>query len=97
MVVEELKIPLVYSLNLIRVTNRMRFSARYQNGSQDQNLILEDAPRPTRIGYIKGILGSFVGDKSSYRGHSNRSEPLDTTETHEKFIALIRDESDPWD
>lgn len=75
----------------------MRFSARYQSDNQNPNLILEDAPRPTRIGYIKGILGSFVGDRKTYRGHNNRSEPLDTSETHEKFIALIRDEADPWD
>lgn len=75
----------------------MRFSARYQSDKQNQDLILEDAPRPTRIGYIKGILGSFFGDRKTYGGYNNRSEPLDTLETHEKFIALIRDESDPWD
>ena len=60
-------------------------------------MILEDAPRPTRIGYIKGILGVFVGDRRNYGGYNNRGEPLDTMETHEKFIALIRDEADPWD
>jgi len=75
----------------------MRFSTRYQSDNQNSNLILEDAPRPTRIGYIKGIIESFVGDRNSYRRHSNRSVPLDTLETHEKFIALIRDEADPWD
>lgn len=74
----------------------MRFSARFQSDNQSPNLILEDAPRPTRIGYIKGILGEFVGDRKTY-GVLNRSEPLDTSETHEKFIALIRDEADPWD
>lgn len=75
----------------------MRFSARYQNDSQNPNLILDDAPRPTRIGFIKGILGEFVGDRNSHRGYNSRTEPLDTLEIHEKFIALIRDESDPWD
>lgn len=75
----------------------MRFSARYQSDSQNPNLILEDAPRPTRIGFIKGILGEFVGDRKSNGGYNSRSQPLDTSEMHEKFIALIRDESDPWD
>jgi len=31
------------------------------------------------------------------RGYGQRTQPLDPNETHEKFIALIRDESDPWD
>ncbi len=48
-----------------------------------------------RVGYIKGILGDFVGEVSGRR--QQRAQPLDTTETHTKFIALIREESDPWD
>ena len=72
----------------------MRFSARLA-ANQKQPLILEDAPRPMRVGYVKGILGDFVGESSSYRQH--RTQPLETSETHNKFIALIREESDPWD
>lgn len=72
----------------------MRFSARYKAKLDNHNLVLEDAPRPTRIGYIKGILGDFVGNQSRY---NKIFEPLETLETHKKFIALIRDESDPWD
>jgi len=72
----------------------MRFSARLA-ANQKQPLILEDAPRPLRIGYIKGILGDFVGETSGYR--QQRDQPLETTDTHKKFIALIREESDPWD
>jgi hypothetical protein len=72
----------------------MRFSTRYKVQSGISSLILEDAPRPTRVGFLKGVLGEFVG--SSNR-HGRPEEPLETTEIHEKFIALIRDESDPWD
>lgn len=72
----------------------MRFSARLA-ANQKQPLILEDAPRPMRVGFIKGILGDFVGETSRYR--QQRPQPLETSETHNKFIALIREESDPWD
>lgn len=72
----------------------MRFSARLA-ANQKHPLILEDAPRPMRIGYIKGILDGFVGESSGYR--QKREQPLDTTDTHKKFIALIREESDTWD
>lgn len=48
-----------------------------------------------RVGYIKGILGDFVGETSGRR--QQRVQPLETTDTHNKFIALIREESDPWD
>ena len=72
----------------------MRFSARLA-ANQKQPLILEDAPRPMRVGYIKGVLGDFVGEASGRR--QQRVQPLDTTDTHKKFIALIREESDPWD
>jgi len=73
----------------------MRFSARLRASNGPRALILEDAPRPTRIGYIKGVLTEFVGVHGS--GYAQKSEPLDAHETHEAFVALIRDESDPWD
>lgn len=73
----------------------MRFSARLAAGKGSRSLVLEDAPRPTRIGFIKGVLGEFVGNRQ--RGYGQRVEPLDTQDTHAAFIALIRDESDPWD
>lgn len=73
----------------------MRFSSRFSASKKNSNsIILEDAPRPTRIGFIKGILGEFVGEQPRYRP---RQEPLDALETHQSFVALIRDESDPWD
>ena len=73
----------------------MRFSARLEASKGPRILVLEDAPRKTRIGYIKGILGEFVG--SGGGRYTTRTEPLDTQETHQAFIALIRDEADPWD
>lgn len=73
----------------------MRFSARLAASKGSRVLILEDAPRKTRIGYIKGVLGDFVGSNASR--FSPRSKPLETQEIHEAFIALIRDEADPWD
>ncbi|MES2355679.1 MAG: hypothetical protein V4568_15030 [Pseudomonadota bacterium] len=72
----------------------MRFSARYRATTNNHPLVLEDAPRPTRIGFIKGILGDFVGNQSLY---NKVIEPLETSEVHQKFIALIRDEAEPWD
>lgn len=72
----------------------MRFSARYARKTGGQALVLEDAPKPTRIGYIKGVLSDFVSNSG---GYDRRKAPLDTHETHEKFCALIRDEADPWD
>lgn len=72
----------------------MRFSARFQASKGKRSQVLEDAPRPTRIGYIKGILATFVGTNN---GFYPRKEPLDTSEIHQAFVALIRDESDPWD
>lgn len=56
---------------------------------------MEDAPRPLRIGYIKRTLGKFVGETRG--GRQRREEPLDVSEAHEAFIALIREEADPWD
>lgn len=72
----------------------MRFTARYKRASGDQALVLEDAPRPTRIGYIKGVLADFVGTGSRW---GKEKEPLDVSEVHQRFCALIRDEADPWD
>lgn len=73
----------------------MRFSARLRASKGSSALILDDAPRPTRIGYIKGVLTDFVGVHGG--GYGKKSEPLDAHETHEAFVALIREESDPWD
>lgn len=73
----------------------MRFSARLEVSKGKRPQILEDAPRPTRIGFIKGVLGSFLGTDGDYR--SPMKEPLEITETHQAFIVLIRDEADPWD
>lgn len=73
----------------------MRFSARLAASKGARALILEDAPRKTRVGYIKGILSDFLGSQGS--GYGARRSPLDTQDTHAAFIALIRDESDPWD
>lgn len=73
----------------------MRFSARLAASKGTRALVLEDAPRPTRVGYIKGVLGEFLGNQPGSWG--KRKEPLDTQDTHSAFIALIRDESDPWD
>jgi hypothetical protein len=72
----------------------MRFSSRLAASKGIRAVVLEDAPRLTRVGYIKGILGEFVGSQGSYR---QRVEPLETQDTHQAFIALIRDEADPWD
>jgi hypothetical protein len=72
----------------------MRFSARLEAGKGPRAQILEDAPRKTRIGFTKGILGDFVGISKPYYP---RSVPLDALDTHQAFIALIRDEADPWD
>jgi hypothetical protein len=66
----------------------MRFSARFAATKGTQLLVLEDAPRPTRIGYIKGILGDFVGATT---------QPLSTYGVHQEFIALVRDEANPSD
>ena len=73
----------------------MRFSARLEASKGNRNVILEDAPRATRIGYIKGILNSFVGAGGGYR--QKQKEPLDISDTHTAFIALIRDEAESWD
>ena len=72
----------------------MRFSSRLAVSKGAQVPVLEDAPRPTRIGYIKGILGEFVGSQESY---GKQNELLEIQDTHQAFIALIRDEADTWD
>jgi hypothetical protein len=73
----------------------MRFSSRLAANKAPRALIFEDAPRKTRIGYLKSVLPEFVG--ATTRGYGQRTHPLDPHETHEKFIALIRDESETWD
>lgn len=73
----------------------MRFSARLEASKGKRPHVLEDAPRPTRIGFIKGVLGQFVGTNAGYG--RRRKQPLDTGEVHSAFVALIRAESDPWD
>ena len=72
----------------------MRFTARLA-ANNNRQLVLEDAPRPLRVGYIKGVLGKFVGETGYTR--QRREQPLETRETHLAFIALIREEADPWD
>lgn len=72
----------------------MRFTARVAAKGKREP-ILEDAPRPTRIGYLKGILDDFVGVDRGYR--QPLKQPLEVSETHKAFIALIRDENEPWD
>ena len=73
----------------------MRFSSRLTASQSPRSLVFEDAPRKTRIGYIKAVLPEFVG--TSTRSYGQRAQPLDPYDTHQKFIALIRDESEPWD
>lgn len=72
----------------------MRFSSRLRL-SKNRQSVLNDAPKALRIGYIKGLLGEFVGDPAGFR--QVRLQPLDSEETHKKFIALIREEKDTWD
>jgi hypothetical protein len=71
----------------------MRFSSRLR-AKTNQALTYEDAPRPTRIGYLKGVLNAFVG---SHQGYGQKTLPLDAYATHTAFIALIRDEHDAHD
>ncbi|MFN7122398.1 MAG: AbiJ-NTD4 domain-containing protein [Hydrogenophaga sp.] len=73
----------------------MRFSARFEASKGKRVQVLEDAPRATRIGFLKRILIKFVGTEGGFR--NTRKQPLDTSEVHESFVALIRDEADPWD
>lgn len=73
----------------------MRFSSRLAANKAPRVFIFDDAPRKTRVGYLKSVLPEFVG--TTTRGYGQRTQPLDPNDTHEKFIALIRDESDPWD
>jgi len=61
----------------------MRFSARFAATKGAQLLVLEDAPRPTRVGYIKGILGDFVG---------GTIQPLSTYGVHQAFIAVLTED-----
>jgi len=72
----------------------MRFSARLSAQKGNRSPIYEDAPRLTRIGYLKSVLPTFVGSR---HGYTPTQQPLDAHDTHESFIALIRSESDAWD
>jgi len=72
----------------------MRFSSRVST-TRGREPIIDDAPRELRIGYIKQFLGDFVGEP---QGRSqSRHQPLECREVHTKFIALIREELEPWD
>lgn len=72
----------------------MRFSSRLST-KERREPIIDDAPRELRIGYIKQFLGDFVGEP---QGRSqSRHQPLECREVHTKFIALIREEMEPWD
>jgi hypothetical protein len=71
----------------------MKFSSRLKASEGSRDLIFDDAPKPTRVGFYKGVLHHFIISS----GRIPRPEPLDCHELHEKFCALIRDESDPWD
>lgn len=70
----------------------MKFSSRVQVSECSKVLIYDDAPKITRIGYYKQILKYFASNSDFHP----QSVPLDCYELHEKFCALIRDESDPW-
>lgn len=73
----------------------MRFSARQTRTTQERKFIFDDAPKATRIGYIKQVLNRFV---TVYQAKGSRpSEPLSPNDLHEKFCALIRDEKEPWE
>ena len=73
----------------------MRFSARLHAGKHPRTLVFEDAPRKTRIGFIKTVMPEFF--QSSSTGYGTRQPTLDARSAHEAFIALIRDESETWD
>ncbi|WP_153066210.1 MULTISPECIES: AbiJ-NTD4 domain-containing protein [Xanthomonas] len=66
-------------------TRRRRFSARLEKRGP---LIFDDAPAPLRIGYIKLLLPTYVGESQSTR--IARREPLGINEVHELFLARCR-------
>jgi len=71
----------------------MKFSSRYKASQGNRDLIFDDVPRETRIGFYKVILTKFVKETNQ------RTKPgaIDCFEIHKDFCALIRDEKDPWD
>lgn len=71
----------------------MKFSSKLKASVGSNEVIFDDAPKQTRVGYYKGVLNHFIISS----GRNPRPEPLECYETHEKFCALIRDESEPWD
>ncbi|WP_157956899.1 AbiJ-NTD4 domain-containing protein [Salinicola aestuarinus] len=71
-----------------------RFSSRFVSNSSHSSII-KDAPRATRVGFVKGVLAEYLKPQSSMFGV--KSEGFDIYDVHLKFIALIRDESEPWE
>lgn len=71
----------------------MKFSSRIRASEDSRELIFDDAPKSTRVGFLKGVLHHFIVSP----GWNPGPEPLDCHKLHEKFCALIRDESEPWD
>ncbi|WP_326520275.1 hypothetical protein [Xanthomonas sp. 3075] len=71
-------------------TKRRRFSARLEKRGP---LIFDDAPLSLRVGYIKLLLPTYVGESRSTR--IARREPLGIDEVHELFLARCRIDGDP--
>jgi hypothetical protein len=70
----------------------MKFSSRIKAAQGNRELIFDDAPKSTRIGFYKGVLNQFIISS----GRITCLAPLDCQKLHEKFCILIRDEADPW-
>lgn len=69
---------------------RKKFSARLEKVGAP---IVDDAPNTLRIGYIKLVLPTYVGEGHSGRGM--RAEPLAAYEVHELFLARCRTDAEP--
>lgn len=72
----------------------MKFSSRYQASQGDTEVIYNDIPRKTRIGFQKSVLDGFV---RTTKKHDPENFRLHCHEIHKQFCALIRDENDPSD
>lgn len=72
----------------------MKFSSRMQASAGTRDAIYDDAPKPTRVGFYKGVLSHFTSTGSGFRP---QAQPLECYELHETFCALIREESEPWE
>jgi hypothetical protein len=70
----------------------MRFSSRFTKAKDQQEVIFEDAPKKTRIGYYSNVLEPYLRS-----GRQGIFEPLDCYKVHEQFCKLIRDENLPLD